>query len=1176
MAGFDEGEAEAIASNWVQNLRFRFARMGLNYHSESKEDEKSNDKLVDPGRKSVKDVEERVINYRKPLTSKGKVELSDLNGDLSCKNGDNLKPFEPDVSAENITSHRLDQCDLPSTRSERSRVNLESLREKRLHFFQQQKSLTTSPSFDNKEALKTLNVCDTLSKSVIPKESQNVSNENDEFENAVHYDKLKGSGRFDAYNKQTTSNEESSTKLSKSNSIENSKNMAWKSSKSNAIDSSKPDEVLPKSRNGCMSLTLDYLSLDDSLAANEHQRYLPINSSGTRRCTTSTRGFDNVINREISGGFGKETYESKDALQVFPIEIDDEDCDLRIRNTEPEVLLDYNSDSDSDFTLDDPISRHTSPRVEDSPIWERLCRNSGTISPLAQSVSPPAPQITGALYHEFSCSDKELGQEVLISVGNNESNKAHQRPRSLSHPSTARDCSEMCGSSYTCCCASPNDGVNVVCSVSSTKECVDVEISYSDSGDIMSNGWFNSSKHNLSRKDNSVNKSKSYSHGHLPNKQRVTKSQDDLMNNSVKNSESYGTLPNKEIDNINEQYFDVCICPACDEINRGSSNWCSECGAALASTKPISGKSIDLRNEPTHTGKPPIPKTQAGSQPTESSKINGLRQSPSTKKSVSIPTADSDFRSVRNKPKHNGRRWEKSNLAWSTFQDSHLSKPPSTKNLKNYPRKGGIVKEEADVSRPRSTSFKNPGNHGKTDDGSCVPGSLPRSHKFREFKKKKGNSSDHAVGSLTLKGIKATEKKTNRTTCKTNGSGSPKYDEITEMIRTSREKPQPYLCLPDEIILRIFCHLSHAELARCSCVCQQLQRISQDEILWRTITLRRNQNINDEFLEKIGSKKPVSLSLIKCRGNLVTSSGLRELFRRCADNLEELNFIGCNGGQLIGESILLHVALRCNKLRLVDASWSNVGDNGVDALVQNVERLECLCLNGCQAITDHSLKVVGDKHGESLRTFEIFGCFNVSAAAIKRLGQKCPNLETLNLGQCYKITSSDIGRLVSHLESIVNLDLRGCKQARDACVKTIVKHCPHLVNLVLANCPLITDVAMSEIATNLSAVRCLDVCGCVKVTDHGVRALARSCNRLNSLDLSSTSITQKSVMLLASYCSQNLQSLKLSFCVDVTDDSVSRLVKHCKRMKTLHLYGCKRLRNMKGLQKLNRSLKLEF
>jgi hypothetical protein len=50
--------------------------------------------------------------------------------------------------------------------------------------------------------------------------------------------------------------------------------------------------------------------------------------------------------------------------------------------------------------------------------------------------------------------------------------------------------------------------------------------------------------------------------------------------------------------------------------------------------------------------------------------------------------------------------------------------------------------------------------------------------------------------------------------------------------------------------------------------------------------LRRHQNISDEFLVKIGEKKPVSLSMIKCHGNLVTSTGLRELFRHCAENLE--------------------------------------------------------------------------------------------------------------------------------------------------------------------------------------------------------------------------------------------------------------------------------------------------
>ena len=1152
MAGFDEGEAEAMASNWVQNLRFRFARMGLNYHI----DEVGNDTEVDPDRKSVKHGEGKLLYDRKSSTNiKGEHELTDFSRKKDETNS--IKPIRQNPGLF------YSQGTLASTKTEKSLVDLENLREKRLNFFQQPKSFHVSASIDGKEILKTSNNLQTPRKSVTTKQPENVLKENSQFENDEHCTEQEKVAKFDSYNKQISSTEPKNKLAS------DSKTTAWKSSRLNSYDNLAKNEVLPKLNDDSVLFTPNNHSCFSKLAGTgKCQQSQSDNSSKTCKSTRNiARGFDRVNDKEIIG-----FDESKDAMQVFPIEIDDNDYDMRSGNTQPEISFDFlddASDSDSDFTLDDPVSRHTSPRADASPRWGRIRHNSGGMSPLALSVSPPTPQITGALYHEFSCSDKDFDYEdsAFVANGNNdvERSEGRQRPRSLSHPSTARDCSELCGSSYLCCCENPDDdGVDVVCDVSLTKQCVDVMVKGgSVDGNIISNGWFDSSK-------NSLTNSRDYLHLNVLNKQfkSVSLSPDDLAGDSAKDFHSSAS---KNIDNIDEQFFDACVCPECDEINRASSKWCYECGATLASTKPVSSKSVNLHKETNPNDESAIPRTKIASKPTESSQGNKTRPPLTTKKTAAISKAESDIvnqQSMKNKAKHNGRRWEKSNLAWSTFKESHLSKPPSTNNFKTHPRKSSVVKEAAELSRPRSTSCRNPGKRGKPEAGQhAVPGSLPKSHKFHEFKKKKKGSADYGNGNLTLKGVKAKEVKARYITSKTDSQ------DFTEPCH---EKLQPYLALPDEIILKIFRHLSHADLARCACACRQLQRISQDEILWRTIVLTRHQDINDQFLEKIGAKKPVSLSMIKCHGNLVTSSGLRELFRRCAENLEELNFIGCNGGQLIGESILLHVGLRCNKLRAVDVSWSNVGDNGVEALVQNVERLECLCLNGCQAITDHSLKVVADKHGKSLRTFEIFGCFNVSAAAIKRLGQKCPNLETLNLGQCYKITSSDIGRLVSHLQSIVNLDLRGCKQARDACVKTIVKHCPHLVSLVLANCPLITDVAMSEIATNLSAVRCLDVCGCVKVTDHGVRALARSCNRLNSLDLSSTSITQKSVTLLANYCSQNLQSLKLSFCVDVTDDSVSRLVRHCKRMKTLHLYGCKRLRNVKALQELNQSLKLEF
>ena len=745
MAGFDEKEAEAIASNWVQNLRFRFARMGLNYHSDAKDVEKSSEITVDSGRKHFKDAEERVINDRKSLTIKDKVVLTDLDCEIGCS--PKSRKHSPDLLSDDISSPGLDQGTLISARSDKSQVNLKSLREKRLNFFQQQNN---PESFKDIETVQLSNVTNTFKKSVVPEKSQNVLNERIEFDNCVFDTQGNSALRSDDYNKLTTSKaaigctkSDNDILIPKSssglNSNDHSKNIAWVGSMFNSIGGLGPGKILPKAKDVSMSSKLYSSNSNDSLTTNK----LPHNSAEACRNTIGTiPGFNNG---DINFGFGNESakWKGKDAIQVFPIELDDDDFNPRVASSQPDLLLnglDYDSDSDSDYTLDDPISRHSSPRIEEGLILEHLQQKSGTMSPLALSVSPPAPQITGALYHEFSWSDEEEPSNTVANGDNDKSNKVRQRPRSLSHPSTARDCE----SPYSYCYVSSNKDVNVVCSVSSTKECVDVELNYGCSGSI-SNGWLESSELSLSIEDrpktNSMNNFKTYSHIDLPTKQfeRMNVTQ----NNSVKNSCT--TSSNKNIDYINEKYFDVCVCPECDEINRGNSNWCTECGSALTSTKPISSKTYDLHNGESEKDKPlPIPK-KVVSKHAESSKVN--ESGTSSKKPVSVPNANVDSQSqqvMKKQPKQNGRRWEKSNLSWSTFKDSHLSKPPSTRNFKNHPTKNRVGKESADACRPRSTSCRNPGKRGKAENGGGAAGSLPKSYKFQEFnKKKKGSFYDH-------------------------------------------------------------------------------------------------------------------------------------------------------------------------------------------------------------------------------------------------------------------------------------------------------------------------------------------------------------------------------------------------------------------------------------------------
>ena len=54
--------------------------------------------------------------------------------------------------------------------------------------------------------------------------------------------------------------------------------------------------------------------------------------------------------------------------------------------------------------------------------------------------------------------------------------------------------------------------------------------------------------------------------------------------------------------------------------------------------------------------------------------------------------------------------------------------------------------------------------------------------------------------------------------------------------------------------------------------------------------------------------------------------------------LQELDFSGCSGSALVGESILLHVSSRCRKLRSLDISWGNVSDVGLQAVADTAER----------------------------------------------------------------------------------------------------------------------------------------------------------------------------------------------------------------------------------------------
>lgn len=383
----------------------------------------------------------------------------------------------------------------------------------------------------------------------------------------------------------------------------------------------------------------------------------------------------------------------------------------------------------------------------------------------------------------------------------------------------------------------------------------------------------------------------------------------------------------------------------------------------------------------------------------------------------------------------------------------------------------------------------------------------------------------------------------------------------------------PWHHLPDEIWLHIFSYLGNHDRFQCSLVSTQFHRIIQDESLWRHITLEKKM-LQDDWLMRIAHLHPSTLELIQCHGDQVTAAGLSYLFKECTDSLLKLRFSRCSRGELTGDNILLASTV-CRNLTHVDASWCTVTDSGLSAIAKSCDRLESLCLNGCGLIADNGLKTLATLHYKSLKELEMFGCFNVTSRGIRYLANICRNLRTLQLGQCYKITDSCIAEVSSNLCCVENLDLRGCKQIKDTCIEKIVDNCSRLQTLALANCPNISNNAMQKIASTLPGIRSIDVCGCKLITDESVNRLAMNCRQLVYLDISSTGCTYKSVCRLAEQGSTDLETLKLNFIAGITESSLTRLTNHCKRLTTLHLYGCKRVKNLQKLQALHPQLIIE-
>ena len=135
-------------------------------------------------------------------------------------------------------------------------------------------------------------------------------------------------------------------------------------------------------------------------------------------------------------------------------------------------------------------------------------------------------------------------------------------------------------------------------------------------------------------------------------------------------------------------------------------------------------------------------------------------------------------------------------------------------------------------------------------------------------------------------------------------------------------RPSPFDLMTDDVIVKIFSHLSTDQICRCSCVCDRWYRLAWDPLLWKQIVINDDSIPIDRalrYLTKRLSYNTPTVCVIVERINLngcekLTDKGLHFIAKRCPE-LRNLEIKGCAN---ITNTALCEVVSYCVNLEYLD------------------------------------------------------------------------------------------------------------------------------------------------------------------------------------------------------------------------------------------------------------------
>lgn len=350
--------------------------------------------------------------------------------------------------------------------------------------------------------------------------------------------------------------------------------------------------------------------------------------------------------------------------------------------------------------------------------------------------------------------------------------------------------------------------------------------------------------------------------------------------------------------------------------------------------------------------------------------------------------------------------------------------------------------------------------------------------------------------------------------------------------------------MPQELAMHIFQFLRPKEIVRCSAVSRRWHNMCFDGQLWSSLDTQ-------EYYQDI------------------PAASLTKILERAGPFVRDLNLRGCvqmpeswgKDGQSITNA--------CRNLEYFSLEGCRIDRSSVHYFLLRNPRLIHINLSGMKGLSNSALRIIA-QNCPQLEHLNISWCENVDSRGLIRVVQSCSRLKDLRAGEVKGFDDQALLLELFNRNTLERLFVDHCIEFDDNALQVLIQGVDPEIDplteraavsprkfrhLDLSRCSQLTDKGVKCLAGNVPILCGLQLSYCEELTDDALTAILETTPYMSHLNLEEVDHLSNSTLqtLARSPCAANLQHLNISYCENLGDSGMLRVIKSCPRLRTVFM-----------------------